>query len=150
MNIFSFRDFEVMIDYVHNTDGFNQLKEFMRTVNAELKIGIIGCAGDRRDEDIKNMGRSAAEMFDEIIIRHDRDNRGRTKEDLTNLITKGIQSVKPGAVISVISDELEAIAHAMEHARKGTFIVVSSDDVQRSIEFVTAQKQGKPSLAHEV
>ena len=150
MNIFSFRDFEVMIDYVHNTDGFKQLKEFMSTVNAAWKVGIIGCAGDRRDEDIKNMGRSAAEMFDEIIIRHDRDGRGRTNEELTNLITEGIQSVKPAAPVSVISDEVEAIAHAMAHARKGTFIVVSSDDLQRSIEFLTAQKQGKPSLVHEV
>ena len=39
-----------MIDYVHNTDGFKQLKEFMKNVNAQLKLGIIGCAGDRRDE----------------------------------------------------------------------------------------------------
>jgi cyanophycin synthetase len=150
MNVFRFRDFEVMLDYVHNTDGFKQLKEFMKNVKAEVKVGIIGCAGDRRDDDIRNMGKYAGEIFDEIIIRHDRDGRGRTNNELTKLITEGIQQVKPHASLSVISDEVEAIANAMEHARKGTFIVVAGDDIQRCIQFVTGQKQGEPSLAHQV
>ena len=70
MNIFNFGSFDVMIDYVHNTDGFEQLKEFMKQVPAKRKVGIIGCAGDRRNQDIIRMGQSVAEMFDEIIIRH--------------------------------------------------------------------------------
>ena len=43
--------------------------------------------------DIRSMGKYAAEMFDEIIIRHDKDGRGRTNEELTQLITQGIHSV---------------------------------------------------------
>lgn len=149
MNIFKFKNFEVMIDYVHNTDGFNQLKEFMNQVKAEVKVGIIGCAGDRRDNDIKYMGKCAAEIFDEVIIRHDKDGRGRTNDELTKLITEGLQSVKPGMSITVISDELEAVAHAMEHAGKGTFIAVACEDIKGSIEFVSSQKQEEPSMAHE-
>ncbi|HJY23951.1 MAG TPA: Mur ligase family protein, partial [Hanamia sp.] len=57
MNIFKLKDVEVMIDYVHNTEGFSQLKEFMKQVPAQKKVVIIGCAGDRRDEDIKKMGK---------------------------------------------------------------------------------------------
>lgn len=149
MNIFKFRNFEVLIDYVHNTDGFNQLKEFMKQVRAKVKVGIIGCAGDRRDDDIKNMGRCAAEMFDEIIIRHDKDGRGRTNEELTKLITDGIQSAKPDAAITVISDEIEALEYAMEHARKGTFIAVSSDQVQKSIEFIRHKQKATHLMIHD-
>jgi len=149
MNIFKFRNFEVMIDYVHNTDGFNQLKEFMKHVTAKVKVGIIGCAGDRRDDDIKNMGRCAAEMFDEIIIRHDKDGRGRTNEELTKLITEGIHSAKPGADISVISDETEALEYAMQRARKGTFIALSSDQVQKSIEFIKHKQNEAPLMVQE-
>jgi cyanophycin synthetase len=140
MNIFKIKNFEVMVDYVHNTDGFRELKDFMKNVHAAIKTGIIGCAGDRRDEDIKLMGRYAAEIFDEIIIRHDKDGRGRTNEELTQLIMEGIKSEKPEMEVTVISDETEALSYAMEYAIKGSFIVVSSDETHKSIELVK-QKQ---------
>jgi cyanophycin synthetase len=149
MNIFKVRDFEVMVDYVHNTDGFKQVNEFMKQVKADLKVGIIGCAGDRRDEDIITMAKYAAQMFDEIIIRHDKDGRGRTNEDLTQLITQGIQRVRPEIQPNVISVEVEALAYAMEHARKGTFIVICGDEIHKSIEYVTSQ-QTRELMAHEV
>ena len=151
MNIFKFKNFEVMIDYVHNTDGFDQLKDFMKNIKAEKRVGIIGCAGDRRDEDIKKMGMTAAQIFDEIIIRHDKDGRGRTNEELTRLITEGIQRARPDTEPLIISEEQEALAYAMENAGKGAFIVVSSDDIHNSIEFVKGkQKQEAPEMAYMV
>ncbi|HVX28744.1 MAG TPA: cyanophycin synthetase [Parafilimonas sp.] len=141
MNIFKVKNFDVMIDYVHNTDGFKELKDFMQNVHASVKTGIIGCAGDRRDDDIRLMGRYAAEIFDEIIIRHDKDGRGRTNEELTRLITEGIYSVDAGIEINVISDELEALDFAMQNAVKGSFIVCSSDKVADSIAFITSKQQ---------
>jgi cyanophycin synthetase len=151
MNIFKMRNFEVMIDYVHNTDGFKQLKEFMNQVKADNKVGILGCTGDRRDEDIRIMAAYAAEMFDEIIIRHDKDGRGRTNEEITTLIMDGIHRAKPGVEPLIISDEVEALNYAMERAGKGTFIVSCSDEIQRSIEFVTQQiKETSTMLQHEV
>ncbi len=150
MNIIKVRNFEVMIDYVHNTDGFKELKEFMQKTNATIKTGIIGCAGDRRDEDIITMGRYAAEIFDEIIIRHDKDGRGRTNDEITQLITEGIKSEKPEMEVTIISDEVEALSYAMEYAIKGSFIVVCSDEVQKSIEFVKAQQQAQQLISAEV
>jgi cyanophycin synthetase len=143
MNIMKVRNFEVMIDYVHNTDGFKELKEFMQKTHASIKTGIIGCPGDRRDEDIRMMAQYAAGIFDEIIIRHDKDGRGRTNDELTQLITEGIKNVSPEIEITVISDEVEALSYAMENAIKGSFIVVCSDEIQRSIDFVTVQQQKK-------
>ena len=37
---------------------------------------------NRRD-DIKYMGMATAQMFDEILIRHDENGRGRSNEDRT-------------------------------------------------------------------
>ena len=143
MNIFPVRDFEVMVDYVHNTDGFDRLKEFMMQVNSPDKVGIIACAGDRRDLDIIYMGKCAAEIFDRIIIRHDRNGRGRSNENLTMLLKKGIESVRPEAEITVISDETEALGYAIDNADRGTFIVLASDEIQKSIEYVMKrQKHG--------
>lgn len=139
MNIFNVGDFKVMIDYVHNTDGFKELQQFMKEQMAAEKVGIIGCAGDRRDNDIREMGSWAGKIFDKIIIRHDKDGRGRTNQQLTELITDGIVSVKPDAAIEIISNEVEALAFAMQQAHKGTFIVLATDDIKGSTGYVMQQ-----------
>ena len=150
MNIFKLKDVEVMIDYVHNTEGFSQLKEFMKQVPAQKKVVIIGCAGDRRDEDIKKMGKYVAEAFDEIIIRHDKDSRGRTNEELTELITEGIKSVKPYWQPLIISDEVEALEYAIRHSGKGAFIVDSTDEIQGSTAFVMKQMEEQENMASQL
>jgi len=149
MNIFKIKNFEVMIDYVHNTDGFKQLKDFMEKVNAPVKTCIIGCAGDRRDEDIKLMGRYAAEIFDEIIIRHDDDGRGRTNEQITQLITEGVHSEKPGMEMLVISNEIEALTYAIEHAVKGSFIVNCSEEISACIDVIRKKQREQEQLMTE-
>ncbi|AEI50602.1 cyanophycin synthetase [Runella slithyformis] len=141
MNVFKVRDSQVMIDYVHNTDGFQELAEFMKRVDAEVKVGIIGCAGDRRDEDIIKMGVCVAQMFDKIIIRHDKDGRGRTEQELTRLLLEGIHCVNQEAEITVISDEVEALEYAIDHFGKGAFIVNSSEEIKKSIDFVRMKQQ---------
>jgi len=139
MNLFKFRNFDFMIDYCHNTGGFTEMKIFVDKVKASVKTGIITGVGDRRDEDIRNLGKLSGEMFDEIIIRHDEDMRGRTEEDVTRLLVDGIRSAKPLAKITVISDELEAVQYAIDHAQKGSFILFCSDNVQKSIDYVKAR-----------
>ena len=54
------------------------------------KVGIISGTGDRRDEDIKEMGKISAKCFDEIIIRQDKHLRGRTAEEIIQPLTEGI------------------------------------------------------------
>ncbi|MEO6301948.1 MAG: cyanophycin synthetase [Bacteroidia bacterium] len=136
MNIFKFRDFELMIDYAHNPGGFMELKTFLDRTEASSKVGIITGVGDRRDEDIKNLGVFSGKMFDEIIIRHDKDMRGRPRAEVTELLVQGIMQENKNAVINVISDELEAIQFAIDNAKKGAFIVLCTDSIQDSIEYV--------------
>lgn len=149
LNIFHFKHFNLMIDYAHNTDGYKELKKFLDRTEASVKVGIVTSPGDRRDEDIRNAGYYAAQMFDEIIIRHDKDSRGRPKEQITDLIVEGIMRVNPDAVINVVSDELDAIQYAMDNARQGAFIVDCSDKVQEAIDFVMEAKEKEDSMNNE-
>lgn len=141
MNSFKFSNFEVMLDYAHNTDGFMEMKKYMDGVNATVKVGIITGVGDRRDEDIRNVGHSAAQMFDRIIIRHDQEMRGRNSEELVNLLIEGIKSFKPDMPVEIVPNEQEAILHAMNNAVNGSFIFVSTENVKESIEFVKKMKE---------
>ncbi|HET6227010.1 MAG TPA: hypothetical protein VFF27_12065, partial [Bacteroidia bacterium] len=96
----------------------------------------VTVAGDRRDEDILEMGRLSAQMFDEIIIRHDKDMRGRSEESVTELLTKGIQEVSQFIPIKVISDELEALEYCVKNAKKHSFIVDCTDAVVESTTYL--------------
>ncbi len=141
MNHFQFKKFELMVDYVHNTGGYIQMKKYLEQINATQKTGIIAATGDRRVEDIKNLGRYAAQMFDKIIIRHDRDNRGRTKEELNKFILDGIHEVNNNSVVIIISDEIESIQYAIDNAEPGEFICVCADDIQNILAYVEEQRE---------
>jgi cyanophycin synthetase len=136
MNIFDFKDFRFMIDFAHNPDGFNGIKEFLRHIDSPLKIGIIAGTGDRRDDDIREVGKIAAEMFDYIILRQEKHLRGRTEENILTLLKEGIFSVDPNKPCEVVSKEIDAIKHAMSMAKPGSFITALSDVVDNAIETV--------------
>ena len=136
MNIFNFKDFTVMIDFAHNPAGFIAIQEFLSTVQATKKIGIIAGVGDRRDQDIVDVGRFGAEMFDHIIIRQEKNLRGRTEENIISLIVQGIQSVDRKVTYETVPKEVEAIKHAISIAEPGTFITALSDVVTNAINIV--------------
>ncbi len=136
MNIFEFKEYKVLIDFAHNADGFKGIKEFLSTVESPYKIGIITGTGDRRDDDIRDMGRISAEMFDHIIIRQDKFLRGRKAEDIVKLLVEGIHDSNPQQSYEYIPKEVEALNHAFSLAKKGTFITALSDVIDNAIEVV--------------
>lgn len=140
MNLFEFRNFNVMVDYAHNPAGFQAIAKFLEKIESGPKIGIIAGVGDRRDEDILLLGTIAAKMFDEIIVRQDRNLRGRSEEEIIQLMLQGIHVVDPNKPYTVIPGEKEAIDHAFKTAKKGSFIVICSDVVPDALDQVMRYK----------
>ncbi len=140
MNLFHFRNFTVMIDYAHNTHGLNAIGKYVRSVDASPKVGIIAGVGDRRDEDIISLGEAAAKIFDEIIIRQDKNLRGRSEQEIIDLMTRGIHNIDTGKKIVVIKKESEAIDYAMKNATKDSFIVITSDVVPDALDQIKHYK----------
>ena len=141
MNLFQFKKFQVMVDYAHNTAGFNAIAKFLEKIEAKPKIGVIAGVGDRRDEDIIGLGRVAAQMFDEIIIRQDKNMRGRSEDELIALMFKGIEEISPGKKVDIIRTEKEAINHAIKNAIDGAFIVICSDVVPDALDQIMKYKE---------
>lgn len=136
MNIFNFKNFKVMIDFAHNPSGYLGVEDFLQSINSNHKIGIIAGVGDRRDSDIIECAAIAARMFDHIIIRQEKHLRGRTEEEIINLILQGIKSQDKTVTYEIISKETDAIKHAISIAREGTFITALSDVITNAIEVV--------------
>lgn len=149
LNMFNFKDFQIMLDYAHNAAGLRALQKLIEKMDGHPKIGIIAGIGDRRVEDNNEIGRVAAEMFDEIIIRQDKHLRGKTEQEIIGMINDGIKSVDPNKKVTIIPSEKEAITYAIKNATKGCLIIVSSDVVPDALNLVMKFKEEEANKLYE-
>lgn len=135
LNIYEFKNFRVMVDFAHNLDAFNGIRDFLASVPATQKIGIITGTGDRRDQDIRDLGKVSAQMFDHIIIHQEKFLRGRSAQAIVDLLVEGIESVKPTPTYEYLK-EGEPLKRAMKLAKKGAFISALSDVLDNPAELI--------------
>lgn len=136
LNIFDFDGFKVMLDYAHNPHGLRALGKFVRSFEVSRRIGVITGVGDRRDEDIIAVGEEAARIFDEVIIRLDEDLRGRTEEELIELLRRGVQNIDRNKPIAYTRTECEGTEYAIDRATPNSLIVILVDNVQKIQEHI--------------
>ncbi len=141
LNLFKFNKFQMLLDYAHNPAGMRALQKFTNQLDATVKVGIVAGIGDRREEDNMEIGRIAGEMFDEIIIRQDKQLRGKTEQELIKMVKDGILKDFPKKKITVIPSEKEAIHYAVDNAIEGTLIVLCSDVVPDALDLVKDLKK---------
>jgi len=141
LNLFKFNDFTILLDYAHNPAGMRALQQFIDNLDATIRVGIIAGIGDRRKEDNNEMGSIAAEMFDEIIIRQDKQLRGKSEEELIKMLDDGIKMKDPNKKITIIPSEKEAITYAVRNAVKGSLIVLCSDVIPDALDLVKKFKE---------
>ncbi len=141
INIYEFNDFTVLLDYAHNPHGLRALGKFVKTFDASTRIGVITGVGDRRDEDITALGEEAAKIFDEIIIRHDTDMRGRTWDEVDRLLTTGIRRVNADLPVAYFGHECEAVEKALQFRKLKSLLVVLVDNVEAVTECLLNYQQ---------
>jgi UDP-N-acetylmuramyl tripeptide synthase len=140
MNIFEFNNCRVMVDFAHNPDGFAGIRDFMATIDSPYKIGIIVGTGDRKEEDVRELGRLSAAMFDHILIHQVKFLRGKTAEKLVELLVEGILSFNPKATWQRIPDEVEPLGFALSIAPQNSFITALSDVLNNPTQLIATYK----------
>jgi cyanophycin synthetase len=126
----------VLVDYAHNPAAIAGLVELVTSLDANRRIGIITAPGDRRDEDLLNVGRITAKL-DHVIVRDDKYRRGRAPGEISRIISDGLRE---GGLseehIDVVHDEKEALAHAMSIMQDNDLIFILADEVPAVLEQV--------------
>jgi cyanophycin synthetase len=145
MNLFSFENYDVLVDYAHNAAGMVAIKNFLDSATYSYKIGIVTGIGDRRDEDNIEMGRLSAEIFDKVIIREDTDLRGKESGEITEIVKKGIANSSNNPAVVAISDEKKALRYAMQDAQPGTLIMLCAENIGEVIAFMNEQQAKQKS-----
>jgi cyanophycin synthetase len=146
LNLYELDGVKVLIDYAHNPHGLQAVGEFVERITsgaaegsppgapswtANLKMAVVATPGDRRDEDMRELGRVAARYFDDIIIREDKNPRGRKHGETADLVMEGVrEAMRAGhrvGNIEIVLDEMEATRRALRRARAGDLVVLCVD-----------------------
>ena len=151
LNVHDALGFRVIVDYAHNAAGLTALGEVVRGLRHRYKrsIGSVSIAGDRRDEDIIELGRISGGIFDVIIFREDPYTRGRPRGEIMNLLKQGaLQAGAAPAEIHLVPGEAESTAAALSMAKPGDLVVVTPTDVfgawQQVVDFEKVESATSP------
>ena len=140
LNFFHFKHFSFLADFAHNPHGLRLLCDFVSKLDYPRKIGVISGTGDRRDEDIRELGEISAAHFDEIIIRCDKNLRGRTAEEIISLLKEGINKVNPDVPTMTIANENEALEHIYANPQQGALYTIMCDVVAGALDKIRELK----------
>jgi cyanophycin synthetase len=135
LNVYDAHGFRVIVDYAHNPAGLSALGQLVDGLRHRYArtVGVLSTAGDRRDEDIIEMGRIGATLFDELYFREDPATRGRPRGEVLGLMNQG--ALAAGATpcrITLIAGEAEATDAALHAAQPGDLLVITPTDVPQA------------------
>ncbi len=136
MNFVEIGDFTVLMDFAHNPAGIVGLGNLINKLSYEKRTAVLSGVGDRRDEDLREIGRLCADIFDKIIIRRGNYLRGRTEEEVFELLQKGIKESGKNPDVEIIHESKTAIFDAFDNAVKSELVVILADTVSKDIDYV--------------
>ena len=163
MNLVNVHNVDVFVDYCHNAPGMRVLGEFVdryaeqKSGQADLgkvsRIGMVSTAGDRRDDDMRELGAIAARHFDVVVVREDKRLRGRPLGETAELIADGVRAEmgKEGVrcrQVEVVLAEVDAVRHCMARANPGDVVVLCVDQHAEVLAELETMTQSAQAGAH--
>jgi cyanophycin synthetase len=161
MNLVELAGVKVVIDYAHNAAGLRAVGDFVEQMTSEvrnhappgfaswtanLRVAVVATAGDRRDDDMRELGRVAARYFDDIIIREDVNTRGRERGDTAAIVLEGVQAAQAEGAragsVEIVTDEMTAVRRALDRSRPGDLVLLCVDYASQVWEELEARRSG--------
>ena len=139
MNVFDGHPFRVILDYAHNAHAV----EAMCSVVDQLpvpgrRIVVLAAPGDRRDEDIEQLAKTAAGHFDHYICRRDDTLRGRGDSEVPEMLRDALLGEGvPEDDIQMIPSEAEAVSAALRMGQSDDLILMFGDALTRTWNQIT-------------
>jgi cyanophycin synthetase len=126
----------VVVDYGHNPHAFEAICQtaYRWNVDGRKLTGIIGVPGDRANGLVEQAGRVAARGFDHLIIKEDKDLRGRRRGEVAGLLLDAVRDEVPDRECQVILDECDALCRAIRQMTNGEIVVVFYEKLEPILE----------------
>ncbi|HEX8137345.1 MAG TPA: cyanophycin synthetase [Pyrinomonadaceae bacterium] len=117
----------VLLDYGHNPDAFKAICRMASLWKGQRVTGIIGVPGDRDDTVIEEAARVAAHDFNRLVIKEDKDLRGRRPGEVAEMLCRAVQAEVAGRECRTVLDETEALTQGLAQTGEGDVLVMFYD-----------------------
>ena len=134
MNIYDEHPFKVILDYGHNPAAVEAMCQLVDRLEVTgRRLCVLAVPGDRRDQDIFEIGRIAAGHFERYICRRDDQLRGRRPDEVPELLREALlaHGVSDDQIV-LIPNEEAAIDAALREAEAGDLLLIFADAITRS------------------
>lgn len=138
----------VLIDYGHNVPALEALSELVSRIPARRRIGVASAPGNRRDEDLFDLGVHLARMHDQVFI-YETDPRGRAIGEAAALLRDGAESVAGTCRVEIVMQEDRAVIRAFDEANEGDLLVLLIDDIDGAIEHLKGRQFSSASSSDD-
>jgi UDP-N-acetylmuramyl tripeptide synthase len=136
LNVFELGGVTAVVDFAHNPHGLAAVMDMARALHPRRVLVVLGQAGDRDDDSIRELARvTAAARPDRVIVKHvDRYLRGRPRGEVPALIEAELRRCGlPDEAIGSAPDEVRATLDALEWAREGDLLLLLSHAERESV-----------------
>jgi len=139
-NIYNEHPFRVILDYAHNPAAMEAVCRVVSQLEVSgRRICSLSAPGDRRDEDVREIARRAAGVFDHYICRRDDHPRGRGDLEIPEMLRDELMaSGVPADAIQVVPQEEEAVQAALSMASPDDLVLLFADALARTWKQVTS------------
>ena len=135
-NQFQHNGATVIADYGHNPDAMRALASAVEAMKPKRSHVVISGAGDRRDEDIRDLTRILGNSFDSIILYQDACQRGREDGEVLKLLQEGLVGTTKAKQVKEIHGEFNAIDAALNEVTAGDICLILIDQVEESLAYL--------------
>ena len=127
-NVVELAGVTLIIDYAHNAHGMAALAATVSALPARRRLVLIGQAGDRSDEAIRELARSTLAMRpDRIVLKEmERYLRGRQVGEIPSLMADELaRHGVPADAVRTPGTEIDAVRDALAWARPGDVLLLA-------------------------
>ncbi len=150
LNLYELNGVRVFVDYGHNAAGIQEVANTLKKFKGGSLVACITVPGDRPNELVREVGRTAAQNFQRLIIREDANLRGRNRGEIARLLYE--EAVRCGMnpnKIEVVLSEIEAFKKGLDSCVWGDTFVMFYEHIEAIEEEIRLRQELQKALSHE-
>jgi UDP-N-acetylmuramyl tripeptide synthase len=135
-NVMELGGARILLDYAHNPHGMAALVGVAQTFPARRRLVMVGQAGDRNDEAIRDLARAAWTLQPDRVVVNEMDQylRGRAPGEVPALLADEFSRLgAPDAAISRVGPEIDGVREALTWAQPGDLLVLAVHQERRAV-----------------
>jgi cyanophycin synthetase len=126
----------ILLDYAHNPHGMAALVGVAQTFPAGRRLVMVGQAGDRNDEAIRDLARAAWTLQPDRVVVNEMDQylRGRAPGEVPALLADEFSRLgAPDTAIFRVGPEIDGVREALTWAQPGDLLVLAVHQDRRAV-----------------